>query len=420
MNKKILKLVYWLLAKYARKVIEEHRPFVIAVTGSVGKSSTKEAIFQVLYDKFGTDVRKNYGNLNAEIGIPLTILGYERVPHKLFWPIFLVQAYFKTFQKKYPKYLVLEMGVEHPGDLKYFSTIVRPDIGVITAISAVHSANFGGLAGLAKEKLSMIEIVKDNGKIIVNSDIVYLGNVTSDSKKIISVGIENQGSTYRAESINIGLDGTDYRIIATGQKIAVKTKLIGKQFVYSQLIAFAIGQIFDIQSLKIKESLEKIKPINGRLRSIEGRNGITILDDTYNADPLGVRAALETLSQIKYKGRKVAIIGNMNELGEMEKDKHREIGTYAQGKCDLAIFAGKNAKDMALAFGDGQVKHFPSRKELEKNLDKIIEPNDLILIKASQNKNYFEEITKKIMLKPDMAPDLLVRQSSFWKFKKRV
>jgi UDP-N-acetylmuramoyl-tripeptide--D-alanyl-D-alanine ligase len=420
MKNMILKFVYWLLAKYARKVINLHRPFVIAVTGSVGKSSTKEAIFQVLHDNFGSEVRKNYGNLNAEIGIPLTILGYDRVPSKILWPVFLILAYFRTFQKKYPKYIVLEMGVEHPGDLQYFSTIVKPDIGVITAISAVHSANFGGIEGLVKEKLSMINIVKDHGKVIINNDLVSLGSLENDSKEIITIGVDSKMSTYRAESINLGLDGTDYRIITTGQKIAIKTSLIGKQFVYAQLIAFAIGQIFDIQSLKIKQSLEKIKPINGRLRLIEGKNGITILDDTYNADPLGVKAALDVLSLIKYSGRKVVIIGNMNELGKMEKEKHEEIATYAKGKCDLAIFAGPNAKLMAKSFGDSSVLSYDSRKTLENDLEKIIKPKDLILVKASQNKNYFEEITKKIMLKPDLAPDLLVRQGSFWRFKKRV
>ncbi len=419
MKNMVLKFIYLILASFAKRVINKHKPFVIGITGSAGKGSAKEAVFQVLHDKFGEQVRKNYGSLNAEIGIPLTIMGYDSLPSKLLWPWFLIKAYFRTLEKKYPKYLILEMGVEHPGDISYFSEIVRPDIGVITLIAPAHLANFKDFDALKKEKLSLIDIVKPAGKIFINADDHELSKLHNND--LVRIGIKNKDVDYRADNIEIDLAGTNYRIVTTGQNIAVKSDLLGDQFVYSQLIAFAIGQSFGIQSLQIKKSLEKLVPTSGRMHLVRGRRGINIIDDTYNSNPEAVKAALDVLSKMKYDSRKVAIIGNMNELGSFEKEAHKIIGQYAKGKCDFAIFIGPNSKIMQQGYGDKENSAvFDSKEDLYKNLEEIIKKGDLVLIKASQNKNYFEEITKKLMLDTSQAGQLLVRQSNFWLKKKNV
>lgn len=414
MKNLILKLIYRILASYARRVVEVHKPFVIAITGSVGKTSTKEAVFKVLFDRFGEEVRKNEGNLNAEIGIPLTILGYKNVPSKLGWPLFLMQAYFRSKKKVYPKYLVLEMGIEHRGDMKYFGTIVRPDIAVITGASSAHLSNFKDRSEYQEEKLKIKEILKDDGKLILNIDDEYLaGNISKDS---ITFAVDNNKADVLATNIKITPLGTEYRIEKPGQKISVKSKSLGKQSVYLGLIAFLVGQIFEIQSLKIKKSLESIKPLAGRMNLLLGLKNILIIDDTYNSNPTSAKEALNVLAEIEYnKGRKVAILGNMNELGSYEEESHREIGAYAYNKCDLAVFVGKNALLMQEAFGDkSKSLSFPSRRELTLTLDKIIKPNDLILVKASQNGNFFEEIVKYLLKDKSQAESLLVRQSKFW------
>lgn len=412
-----LKFIYFLLANFARRVIKRHRPFVIGITGSVGKTSAKEAIYQVLADEFGAEVAKTPGNLNAEIGIPLTILGFDSVPNKFFWIFFLAIAYIRSYRRNYPKYLVLEIGVEHPGDIQYFSTIIQPSIGVITSVSPAHLANFRSEKALQEEKISLKDIIAPEGKMFLNIDDPVLSNVRND--RTVTVGILNRQADYRADTIQMTLQGTEYRIETTGQKIAVKSKLIGKQLIYSQLFAFAIGQSLGIQSLKIKKSLEKLTPVNGRMRIIEGKNNIVIIDDSYNANPSSMKAALETLSQIKYSGRKVAILGNMNELGSIEKQAHFEIGKFAYGKCDLAVFVTPNAEVMADGYNDKQtVLTFNNRSLLLKSIDGIIKPNDLILIKASQNKNFFEEIVKYLMKNPENASGLLVRQDGNWLYKK--
>jgi len=419
MKNVILKIIYKVLAAYAKKVIDIHHPFVIAITGSVGKGSAKEAIYQVMKDHFGEDeVRANYGSLNAEIGIPLTILGYKSLPSKFLWLPFLVGAYFKTNEKKYPKYLILEMGVEHLGDIDYFTKIVRPDIAVITSLSGAHLVNFTNLLQYQEEKISLVGKVKKNGVVIANIDDLYIKSKLRN-KDILSIGITDKSAEYCAEDIHVSTKGTDFRVVSLGQKISIKSKVIGKHLIYPLLIAYALGQLFEIQSLQVKKSLEKIASVRGRMNFVEGKNGISIIDDTYNASPVAVRAALDTLQEISYQGRKVFIMGNMNELGASEASEHRSVGKYARGKCDIAIFVGPNAGEMVSGYDDGKSCYqFPNRIELITSLNKLLKPNDLVLIKASQNRNFFEEVVKSIMKNPSEASKQLVRQSSFWLKKK--
>lgn len=414
-----LSIIYKILASYAKKVIDAHHPFVIAITGSVGKGSTKEAIFQVMKDHFGSDVRANYGSLNAEIGIPLTILGYSSLPNKFMWLPFLIAAYHRTNEKKYPKYLILEMGVEHVGDIDYFTKIVTPDIAIITSVSGAHLVNFSSLSAYQKEKLSLADKVRKDGIVIANLDDGVLKSKFA-GRDVISVGIAMKNAQYHAEDIRVGLKGTDFRIVSLGQKIAIKSKVVGQHLIYPFLFAYAVGQMFEIQSLQIKKSLEKISPVNGRMNFIEGKNGMMIIDDTYNASPVSVKAALDTLASFSYiAGRKIFIMGNMNELGVNEGKMHEEIGKYAHDKCDIAIFVGPNSRYMAEGYNDGKTCYqYPNRTELITSLDKILKTGDLVLVKASQNKNFFEEVVKSIMKNPSEASKKLVRQSGFWLKKK--
>lgn len=413
----ILKIIYKLLAYYARKVLKKHNPFVVAITGSVGKTSTKEAIYQVLKDEFGSkNVRKTAGNLNAEIGVPLTILGYEKLPNKFLWPIFLIGAIRKLFVTNYPKYLILEMGVEHPGDIGYFCSIVKPDIAIVTSTTPAHFSNFKNLNEYQQEKISLIYNLKSDGMAVVNGDDPVLKNLKSE--RIHTVSISDKLADFHAEHYEVGLSGTYFRISTLGHKISVKSALLGQQLIYASLFAFAISKILDLSLVKVGKSLESLKPVKGRMNLIKGKNGSVIIDDTYNANPTSVRAALEALSYIRHQGRKLAIIGNMNELGQIEKKAHTEVAQFARGKCDYAIFAGPNAKCMAENFDEKNSAAFTGRKELLVHLDSLIKPNDLILVKASQNKNFFEEVVKRLMAEPEKSNITLVRQNKFWSKKK--
>ncbi|MEI6498366.1 MAG: UDP-N-acetylmuramoyl-tripeptide--D-alanyl-D-alanine ligase [bacterium] len=417
MKKWFLKFIYRVLASYAIKVINLHKPFVIAISGSVGKSSAKEVIAKVLSDQFGSEVRANYGNLNAHIGIPLTILGYKKVPNIYAWPVFLLLAWFRTRVKKYPKYLILEMGIDKPGDIEDFMAIVRPNIVVITNLDGAHLENFASIEEYRKEKLKLFDNILPDGKIIVNFDDEALQNLPDNN--IVSVSLSNHAADYRIENYKISLRGTEYRLATIGQKISIKSKVLGKHFIYSQLFAFAIANIFGINFLKTKKSLEEIEPYHGRMSLLPGVRDITIIDDTYNANPTSMRAALDTLAEINYNGRKVAILGNMNELGKIEQEAHINLAKYAESRCDFLILVGRNSEIMYDNVSNQKsVRKFSSRQELLTSIDQLLMDQDLVLIKASQNGNYFEEIVKYLLKDKKNVSDLLVRQSKFWMSKK--
>lgn len=412
-----LQIIYKVLASYARKVIERYNPFVIAITGSVGKTSTKEAVYQVLRDQFGDEVRKNEGNLNAEIGVPLTILGYKSLPNKFLWPLFLISAFFRLKPKHYPKYLILEMGIEKSGDMDYLTSLAHPDIAIITSTTPAHTANFKKVEDYQQEKISIIKNLKPSGRVIVNNDDEILSKLQVEN--LTSIGIKNESSDYVAKDINLSIRGSEYRIWTTGHKIAIKSKVLGEQLIYSQLFSFATAHLLSISLIQAGKSIEKIESVNGRMNLLPGIFGSTIIDDTYNSNPTSLKAALNTLSELKYDGRKVAIIGNMNELGELEKSSHQKIGRFAKDKCDFAIFCGPNAKEMQSGFDDNdKCLIYNNRKELLRDIQGLINKNDLVLVKASQNNNFFEEVVKKILKEPKTAQKVLVRQSRFWMRKK--
>jgi len=417
MKDQALKSLYRILKSYALKVIKRHNPFVIAVTGSVGKTSAKEAIYTIMNEKFGVEVRSTTGNLNAEIGIPLTILGYKNYPSKWLWPVFLVGAYFRTLKRKYPKYLVVEMGIEHPGDINYFGSIVRPDIAVITAATPAHVANFKSVEEMQAEKVSIREIVKEGGSVIYNNDDKYLSEQKFVSAVKYSIMSE---SDFKANKIEVDLSGNNYQVKTPEGVINIKSNLVGRQMIYTELAAISVAKRLKIENEVIQSGLSKMNQYPGRVQILEGIESSTIIDDSYNSNPASAKAALDLLSELKTDGRKIAILGNMNELGEIEKDVHRELGAYAKGKCDVAIFAGANAEIMQKGFADNKCsKAFFGRDELTSELNNFVYKDDIILVKASQNGNYYEEVVKFLMKEKGRASELLVRQGPEWMKKKQ-
>lgn len=417
MKDKALKSIYSILKKFAVRVIKRHKPFVIAVTGSVGKTSTKEAVYYLLKEAYGKNVRATAGNLNAEIGIPLTILGYKNYPSKWLWPIFIVGAFFRSFVTHYPKYLILEMGVDKPGDIKYFGSIVRPDIAIITAATPAHTANFLTLQRMQEEKISIRNILIDKGLLIVNMDDEFLAK--QKYSNVIGYSIKSE-SNYKAEKINISLEGNAYQIDQGRGKLRVKSNLVGRQMIYNELAAIAVAFSLNIKEEKIKKGLLRLHQYPGRVQILPGINGSVIIDDSYNSNPASAKAALNLLKELKEKGRKVAILGNMNELGKLEEKEHRELGYYAKDKCDIALFVGPNAENMKSSFANQKKsKTFLGRTELQKYLKNFVCKNDIILVKASQNGNYFEEVVKFLMKEKNKSDELLVRQSKEWMFKKQ-
>lgn len=337
------KIVEKILKILAAAVVKKYRPFIIGVTGSMGKTSTKEAVFAVLSKKFS--VRRNIKNYNNEIGVPLTILGRDsggRSPFK--WlAVFFAGLRLLYSKNEYPQILILEMGADKPGDLKYLVSFVDPNIGVITGIGdvPVHIEFFKSPVQVAREKARLIEFLKADDFAILNFDDKAVSAMAGKTKaKVLTYGF-GEGAKVRATNylLNIGFDpslsGISFKIEYDGKAVPVRLDgILGEHQVYPMLAATCVGLAKGMNLLEIIEGLKNYKAPKGRMQMLEGIKHTWILDDSYNASPAATLAALETLA--KFEGRrKIAVLGDMLELGEFTEEMHRQIGEKASRSADF-------------------------------------------------------------------------------------
>ena len=327
---------------------------VIGITGSVGKTSTKEIIASVLSEKFS--VLKTEGNYNNEIGEPLTVLKI-RDNHEI---------------------AVIEMGISDFEEMHRLAKVSKPDVCVITNIGTCH-----------------LENLKENAYVVLNGDDDKLINVKEvKGSKPVFFGVETKQNVSIDEYEQIGVMGTKAVINYFDHKFETVIPIPGYHMLYNAMAATCIGVHFGMSFDEIDKGIRKLKAIGGRNNMFEA-NGVTVIDDCYNANPMSMKASLEVLSHAT--GRKVAILGNMFELGAKELELHREVGeTAGQLKIDLVITIGELAKEIhkgALA-GAGQCLHFETKEEFLEQMDDIIKTGDTVLIKAS-NSMKFKEIVNK-------------------------
>jgi UDP-N-acetylmuramoyl-tripeptide--D-alanyl-D-alanine ligase len=429
LTKKILQKILKFLAK---RVIKKYKPFVIGITGSVGKSSTKEAVYAVLKSNF--NVRRNLKNYNNEIGVPLTILG-RLSPGKSFtgWlrVFWMALGSILFTEKSYPQILVLEMAADKPNDIAYLTKIAPCQIGIVTAIGPTHLEFFKSIENVIKEKEIIVTHLSTKGWAILNADDPnVLAMKEKVSAKVLTYGLSEKADIKGLEiEIDQNLDndcpkinGLKFKIKYGGSIVPVfLPNILGKGLVYASLAATAVGIIFDLNLIEISEALEKIEPLPGRLRPIKGINNSLIIDDTYNSSPKAVLEALETVLEIKTKplARKFIVLGDMLELGKKSVEEHKKIGEIvAQKNFDYLLTYGKESKNIyqsALENGMDQnkAKFFEEQKELIEFLKKEIKEGDVILVKGSQGMR-MEKVVKEIMKEPNKAKQLLVRQTDEW------
>jgi UDP-N-acetylmuramoyl-tripeptide--D-alanyl-D-alanine ligase len=324
------KIVSSIIQFESKLIIKKYNPKIVAVTGSVGKTSTKDAIFSVLATTLY--VRKSEKSFNSDIGIPLTILGCENAwndPFKWFlniWKGFCLIV----CKNQYPEWLVIEVGADRPDDIKNITKWLKPDIAVLTrfAKTPVHIEFFGSRDALIKEKKYLVDAIKRNGIIIANADDMDAMNMAEKSKaKVISYGLLGDADI---KASNIGINYTDG--IADGMMFKVEQKenavpilikgSIGIQNIYSSLAAIAVGFSQNINFVKAGEGLLKHESPKGRMRIMKGIKNTTIIDDTYNSSPVALEAALGILKDIETKGRKIAVLGDMMERGKHSAEEH--------------------------------------------------------------------------------------------------
>ena len=427
MKKRIIKI----LAFLARRVIKRYQPKIVAISGSVGKTGTKEVVALVLSKKFR--VGSSLKNYNNEFGLPLSILGQES-PGKSVggWLriLFLAGKLLIIKDKKYPEILVLELGVDRPGDMDYLLSIVEPDIGVLTNISQSHIEYFGSVDEILKEKSKLLKAVKKDGLAVLNYDNKYLRDLSEEIKiRQSSYGLR-LGADILAKDLNfifpenLNQDifcGLNFKIEYQGSVLPLKLNhLISLSQLYATLASIAVALDLGLNLLDISQALESFLPLPGRMRVLPGIKNSLLIDDTYNSSPESSLNALKTLEKInRSQGRKIVIFGDILELGSYSEEGHRLVGEeMAKIGLDLICLIGEKARDIGrgaikAGFDKDRIFNFASKEEARSFLKNRIEEFDLILFKASQGVR-LEKLVKEFLVEPQKASELLVRQEKFW------
>ncbi len=335
---------------------------VIGVTGSVGKTTTKEMVYAVMSSKYNT--LKNEGNLNNEIGVPLTLFRLEK-SHEA---------------------AVIEMGMSDFGEISRMTKAVKPDVAVISNIGISHIENLGSREGILRAKLEILEGMKADAPVILNADDDLLISVRPGAHPVIYYGIENEKSNYKALELTSKEDSIELTVGSPDGSGRVSLPYPGRHNVYNSLAATAAGSLFGIKLEDALEALKNYVPAGMRQR-INKKFGMTFIEDCYNASPDSQAAALAVLNGMNAK-RKIAVIGDMLELGAVSEKAHYGVGQKAaENKIDAVFTYGKRALETANGAKDGgvaDVRSFDDKKKLSDELSSYLMQGDAVLFKASR------------------------------------
>lgn len=409
--KKIFKtLLVRVLGYQVRRLFSKNNVTVVGVVGSAGKTSTKYAIASVLSREKRVQWQK--GNYNDILTVALVIFGHDtpNIYSPLAWTMIFNQNR-KIIKKGYDyDVVVLELGTDGPGQIKEFSAYLNLDIALVTSIAPEHMEFFETLDQVADEELSVKYFSK---KLIINGDLI--DEEFTKGLQAVSFGLESK-------DVAIIIGKTNFKIMLNG-KLWIQAPLQDGAVTqaYSLTAAALVAKEIGIDNTSILEGLKQIETPPGRMQLLQGINNSTIIDDTYNASPEAVKTALDYLYDTKAK-QKIALLGNMNELGHYSKEAHIAVGEYCDSaKLDLVITVGPDANRFLAASAAEKgcrVKSFSNPYEAGEFVKTIIEPGAFVLAKGSQNNVYMEEAIK-LLLADQKDAKQLVRQSDAWLAKKR-
>lgn len=420
------------LQSAAKRAITQFKPTIVAITGSYGKTSTKEAIATVLGVKY--QVRTAEKNFNNEIGVPLTILGMESPGRSVIgWLRLLWRA---RHMKEMPEVLVLEFGADHPGDIAALCELAPPTIGVVTGISSVHAEYFDSIDMLAAEKAHLVRTLPAHGLALLNADDARASAMADG----LRASVRRYGATDTADvqathiALSTRLDddfdiGETFAIttaqVQVGGHVVGSLRLenaIGYAPVLTCLAALAVGDFMNISMSDAMSALNKqIHALPGRLRPLAGIKGSLIIDDSYNAAPAAMAHGLDILKQFtpgERVDRRIAVLGQMAELGAYDEQEHRLMGMKVAECADVFLAVGERmmvaveaAKEAGMSADS--VEWFANSEEAGRYLDRVIQEGDVVYVKGSQSAR-MEKVVKDVMAQPELAEQLLVRQDGKW------
>jgi len=420
MLRRILQFILKILAKL---VLRKYKPVIIAITGSVGKTSTKEAIYHVLKTHWGEHrVRRNLRNYNNEIGVPLTIFGLETGGRSIFkWLLRFIKIFWMIiFRISYPQFLIIEMGADRPKDIEYLVKFVHPKIGIVTALGEipVHVEFFVSPQQVAQEKKKLVGSLKQDEIAILNYDDEKVREMEQGLKaKILFFGLEEKADV-RATNYDLKINSNgniselNFKLEFKGSSVPAKLmNVLGVQHLYCALAAVSVGVVFNMNLIEIAEALKEFQPLPGRMHLIKGIKNTLIVDDTYNAALLSMQKGLESLKIFEDR-RKIVVLGDMLEIGQHAPEAHQKIGKNAAEIADLIFTIGIRAKFIAGAaigagFPQDKIFQFMEPEQAAKIVQRELREGDIVFIKGSRAMK-MEKIVKEIMLEPEKAKDLLV------------
>lgn len=353
------------LQEVGRYKLRQVGPQVIGITGTVGKTSTKEAVAGALSQK--RHVFKTERNLNTEIGVPLSLLGLEP-DHEL---------------------AVLEMGMYVPGDIRFLAELTNPHVGVVTGVSYTHAERVGSIERIAEAKAELVDGLNKDGIAVLNGDNSWTRAMAQRGKRALLFGLEEYNDVRATDVESRGLDGISLTLRAGDAVERADLKLVGRHSAYHALAAAAVMLSLDYTLADAAEALAASPVESLRLRVLPGKDGITVIDDSYNSSPLAARAALQLLSELGPREDRIAVLGDMRELGQYSADLHRGVGAAAADIAGLLVAVGEEAREIAAGAGqaglpDGRVLATTDPEQAIEFLRPRLHAGAYLLIKGSR------------------------------------
>jgi UDP-N-acetylmuramoyl-tripeptide--D-alanyl-D-alanine ligase len=419
-------IVVTILVAEANILLKRHKPKIVAVTGSVGKTTTKDAIFAAI--KNNIYARKSEKSFNSDIGVPLTVLGLPNAwNNPLLWLRNIVEGLLiALFSRTYPEVLILEAGIDRPGDMERLTKWLKPDIVVLTKLPAVpvHVEFFSSPEAVVEEKMKLVSALRPEGVLVYNhDDTVIEEQLPRVLQRKVGFGrytetdfIARADRTVYRDDQPVGVSFTLSQYGNEHEVVVLDT--IGSQLVYACSAAIAVADELSVPIEAAVESLRTFRAPNGRMRLIPGIKSTLLIDDTYNSSPVAVEQALTTLQELNYARRKIVVLGDMLELGRFSTDEHRRIGTLVPNAAQILFTVGVRARTIAegaLAAGmsEKHIFQYDDVARAGRELQAILNPGDVVLVKASQGIRA-ERIVEEVMKDPEQAPEMLVRQDEAW------